>query len=400
MAKRRSSSSKKSNERQSVFSRIIAVITTIIVGIIFIIAQILGIGGDSGGGTDTPGTEVAGVPGSVSQVTVGQGFGARKGFWDVYFTAPTGNSDVGTYVNGIDAPLVRAIDGVRNTLDIAAFELNNTVITDAILEAKQRGVRVRIVADNEHTIEDDDSTMEEIEDAGIPVTYDNRSAFMHNKFMIMDGSVVWTGSTNYTMNDVYRNNNNMVAMRSRRAVEIYQNEFNQMFTGKVFGPRKQPYSTSFTQDGTAVQIHFAPAAEVLDALNAELNRAESTIRFMAFSFTEDSVGDVLLEKANRNVRVEGIFETRGSETEFSELTRLQCAGLDVRQDGNKYTLHHKVFIVDNSTVITGSFNFSANATQSNDENLVVIRDPDLVAQYVAEYERLKRTSVVPNDLGC
>ena len=77
-----------------------------------------------------------------------------------------------------------------------------------------------------------------------------------------------------------------------------------------------------------------------------------------------------------------------------------CAGLDVRQDGNPYRLHHKVIIVDNDTVITGSFNFSDNATQSNDENLVIIEDPDLAGMYIQEYNRMFKNSVIPDDLEC
>jgi phosphatidylserine/phosphatidylglycerophosphate/cardiolipin synthase-like enzyme len=74
---------------------------------------------------------------------------------------------------------------------------------------------------------------------------------------------------------------------------------------------------------------------------------------------------------------------------------LYCAGLQVRQDGNGYILHHKVFIVDDVTVITGSFNVSENATNSNDENLVIVSDPDLAAQYVAEFNRRGAEATTP-----
>ena len=72
----------------------------------------------------------------------------------------------------------------------------------------------------------------------------------------------------------------------------------------------------------------------------------------------------------------------------------------MRQDGNPYILHHKVFIVDDVTVITGSFNISANATDSNDENLVIITDPDLAAQFVSEFERRWAEAVVPSRIAC
>ena len=107
-----------------------------------------------------------------------------------------------------------------------------------------------------------------------------------------------------------------------------------------------------------------------------------------------------LHTLESGVQVQGIFETTGSETSSSELTPLFCAGLPVRQDGNPFILHHKVFIVDNDTVITGSFNISSNATNSNDENLLVIQDPALAAQYIAEFERRWAEAIAPSGLSC
>lgn len=349
-----------------------------------------------------PATQVANVPGNVSVINVQQGVGAQKGFWQVYFTAPTGSSDRSRYVGGIETALASAINNTQRTLDIAAYEFNTPVLTQAVLDARRRGVRVRMVTDNEGGIEDEDSTIQQLIDAGIPVVDDARGALMHNKFMILDGTTVWTGSWNYTINDTYRNNNNALVLRSQRAVQNYQTEFDEMFTQGRFGPtspRNTP-NPQFNQDGIPIQIYFAPEDDVVNAINTTLQQANRSIRFMAFSFTLDSLAQTLISESRQGVQVQGIFERTGSETQFSELRPLRCAGLDVRQDGNPYVLHHKVFIVDDHTVIAGSFNFSSNATDSNDENLVIIRDPDLAAQYLAEYQRRWNEAVAPSNITC
>ena len=131
--------------------------------------------------------------------------------------------------------------------------------------------------------------------------------------------------------------------------------------------------------------------EMIDTLNS----AQQSIRFMTFSFTRDDVGEALLALSQRGVDVEGIFEVRASRTDFSELPRLFCAGVPVFQDGNPFTFHHKVFIIDDHTVLTGSFNISDSATERNDENLIIIRDRDLAAQYLAEYDRMRSRAEVP-----
>jgi phosphatidylserine/phosphatidylglycerophosphate/cardiolipin synthase-like enzyme len=352
--------------------------------------------------TSTPGgTATPSAPAGAVTISIPQGFGAERGFWQVYFTAPTGSSSASTYTGGIDIALAQAINAARGTLDIAAFEFNNPVLTTAVLDAHRRGVRVRMVADDEHGIEDEDSTYGQFIDAGIPVVDDSRTALMHNKFMIIDGSVVWTGSWNYTVNDTYRNNNNAIALRSRRAVQSYQAEFNEMFERKEFGPRSSiGNGANFNQDGTPVRILFAPEDNVVGAMVEELDKADTVIRFMTFSFTVDSIAETIQSRAAEGVQVQGIFETTGSETAFSELTPLFCAGLVVRQDGNGFILHHKVFIVDDDTVITGSFNISDSATRSNDENLVVIQDPVLAAQYIAEFDRRWAEARTPTRLTC
>jgi phosphatidylserine/phosphatidylglycerophosphate/cardiolipin synthase-like enzyme len=345
-------------------------------------------------------------------------------------------------VGGLDTVVAANINALQSggTLDIAAFEWNSPVIHLAVLAAHQRGVTVRMVVDDNNAMEvaedlDDldandlelrnpdaqgrvfsvsgeyrfyeeeyalaDAMVFELIDAGVPVSVDHRSGFMHNKFMIMNRQIVWTGSMNYTQNGVYRNNNNLLMLRSRQAVEAYEAEFNEMFEQSDFGSSRSPVNSArFSLDGIPVRVLFSPEDGVVNDLTEYLNNAESSIRFMAFSFTLDDVRNVLLARSADGVDVSGIFEVRGSETQFSELTPLFCAGMDVRQDGNTFTFHHKVFIIDERVVLTGSFNFSASAINDNDENMVIIEDPLLAAQYIAEFDRMMAQAEVPGDLSC
>ncbi|MBE2268453.1 MAG: DUF1669 domain-containing protein [Anaerolinea sp.] len=405
MTKRSTSKSSRSSSQKSGGGSTNPIIALIVI-VIVVIAGFFGL--DLSGllgttdATTAPPTSVVVVPGNVTAINVGQGFGAQKGFWQVYFTAPTGSSDRSTYRGGIEENLAAAINGVQQTLDIAAFEWNTPTLTNAVVAAAGRGVRVRMVTDDEHGIEDTDSTIDALIQAGVQVVDDGRSAFMHNKFMILDSTTVWMGSWNYTMNDTYRNNNNALVLRSRQAVQAYQTEFNEMFVNGQFGPRSPVNNPnpSFSQDGTPIQIYFGAEDEVETAIINTLNSAQRSIRFMAFSFTLDDVAAAVLNRAQAGVNVTGVFEGAGSEGQASELRPMFCAGLDVRQDGGSFILHHKVFIVDDSTVIAGSFNFSASARDSNDENVVIITDPDLAAQYTAEFNRRFAEGRRPSGIAC
>ena len=346
----------------------------------------------------------------------------------IFFNAPTGSSDRSTYRGGLDETLAASIRGARQTVDVAAFELNAQPIADALLDRHRSGVRVRIVTDNEHGLDvslyeqyrvasDDekedlllefeedpaDTLLDELYEAGIPIVDDDRSALMHNKFIIIDGAEVWTGSMNLTVNGTYRNNNNLLHLQSVRVAENYQTEFNEMFERREFGPRSTANTPnpSVVVNGVPIEVYFAPEDQVIDRIIEEVNAAETSLNFMAFSFTENLLGEAVLNRVQAvGLDVRGVMETTGSLTEWSELPKFHCAGLDMRQDGNRYILHHKVIILDDETVIVGSFNFSGSATESNDENLVIIHDPVLAALYAQEFERRFAEGSPPEGIDC
>lgn len=314
----------------------------------------------------------------------GDGGGVSGDYYDLYFTSPRiPDDDVRS--GGLDEVLAAAIDGAQTSVDIAAFEFELDSMADALIAAQQRGVRVRMVDDDEQT--EDSEPMERVRDAGIPVVDDERSAFMHNKFIVIDGREVWAGSMNFTPNGVYRNNNNLIRITSPELATNYTTEFEEMFNQASFGPTS-PVNTPnqrITVNGVRIENYFSPEDGVMDRIRAQTARAESSIHFMAFSYTDFSLAEVMMDRGANGVEVRGIFEVRGANTQFSECNTLLDAGLDVRLDGNPATFHHKVIIVDSSVVITGSFNYSDNATNSNDENLLIIHDPAVASEYEAEF---------------
>lgn len=341
-------------------------------------------GAASGGGVSQPVT--SGGQGVSPVITGSAGLTASGGWWQVMFTDPTTNDR--TIIN----TLLDYINNAERSILIAAFEFDLTEVAEALIAAHQRGVEVRWVTDDEHGLgadeDDGHGQFAMLEAAGIEVIDDGRSALMHNKFIIFDDELVWTGSTNLTTNGSFRNNNNVIVIASPELAEIYTREFEEMWGGE-FGPT----STStvdqqfVTIEGTDIQVMFAAEDNVEPYLVDLINDAQESIYFMAFSFTSTPIGDAMLERAQAGVNVAGIFETRGSETEYSELPQLFCAGQAVRQDGNPGTFHHKVIVIDQWLVVTGSFNFSQNATRSNDENALIIGNSDIAAQYLAEFSR-------------
>lgn len=333
--------------------------------------------------------------------------GSGGDWWQVYFTEPAPDYDPGNMDGTVAAELITHINNAQETIHIASFEFNLTPVAEALIAAHNRGVDVRWVTDDEHGLEadeeDDRGQFAMLEDAGIEIIDDARGALMHNKFWIFDGQTVWTGSTNITRNGIFRNNNNVIVVESPAVAAMFEREFDEMWAGE-FGPRSTSTlgEQSTTIQGTPVEILFSAEDEVMDELVPLIDQARDNIKFMAFSFTHEDLGNAMLAKAADGVDVSGIFETRGSETEYSELPKMYCDNLEVRQDGNPGTFHHKVIIIDDRIVITGSLNFSDNANDSNDENVIIINNADIAQQYLQEYDRRWQEAEPPDpsDMGC
>lgn len=332
---------------------------------------------------------------------------SANSWWEVYFTDPLRINSLSQIIESPAARLIAYIDAARSTIDIASFEFNLNPVVDALVRARKRGVQIRWITDNEHGLdadgESDRGQFKQLKKVGVEVIADTRRALMHDKFWIFDREMVWTGSTNVTINDYFRNNNNVIVIRSPELAAIYTQQFEDMWGGR-FGSNAPSTidEQALTIRSTPVQVLFSPEDEALSYLVSLVYSAEKSILFMAFSFTHDELTEAMLEQAKKGVTIRGIFETRGSETPYSALRSLLCAGLPVRQDGNKGTFHHKVMIVDGRIVVTGSMNFSENANDPNNENTVILMNSRIAQQYIKEFERrwAEAPELTKSGFGC
>lgn len=295
--------------------------------------------------------------------------------------------------------LAALIASAVSTVDAAIYELDESGIVAALGEARGRGLTVRIVTDADSYYSSPGVPAPDFQhllDAGIPVVADTRTALMHDKFVVVDDQTVWTGSFNPTVSAARRQNNNAFLAVSAALASNFETEFREMFVDRRFGstsPAGVPQPV-VSVGGATIATLFSPEDDVGDRIVAEIAQAQSSLKFMLFSFTHDAIGDAIRARAAAGVAVQGIVEKTGSNGTGGEFPRFLTAGLDVRVDGNPSFMHHKVLILDDATVITGSFNFSASADSSNDENVVIVRDaPDIAAAYVAEFARVRQAAI-------
>ncbi len=347
------------------------------------------------------------------QLFAGTPLGAQNPAIAVYFNRPV-NSTRSTginaaYLNGTFADTIAAyINRATQTIDICMYNFtansNSYVarIATAVNNAVSRGVQVRWIHNNVASTLNTGLSLLSPQVARFSAP-DLNGYIMHNKFMVVDVNaadtslaVTLTGSCNWSDQQTISDNNNLIFIRSRQVALAYYREFNQMWGGAGLQPdaaaarfsrNKQPSQrTRFNVNGTPVEVYFSPRDSLGVRLEKYIGTADNDIFFGIFAFTDFSISDSLRNKFNRGVQVRGIMDNwNNNNTPFNTLVPVLGENLEIQTGANDF--HSKVMVIDamqgssDPLVFSGSFNWTASAQFSNDENAVVLHDSALANQY-------------------
>ncbi len=345
----------------------------------------------------------------------------RGGRVDVYFNDPGTRPDNLWEPDAVDV-MIETVRNARVSIDMAVMGFTRAELIDELVRAWDRGVQIRMVGDAAHV---DNLGYLRFRDRHIPVVVGNQAHIMHNKFMVVDGRFIFGGTANWTDSDLRKNSNNFFLLDSPPIAADFTAEFEQMYGG-LFGQSKVRLDdgTSYQVGDTTVEVWFAPKEDCMGRMLELVDGAQESIRFTIFAFTKDTLGAALVRKQaefDEKDLAEGVdltadFHDRRSVAgvidqsqlhsngQYHEVYRLLGAGIPLRMDGNDNSdqpgdyqagggrLHSKTMVIDANgpepIVITGSFNWSASATQSNDEYLLVMRGPRVAEAFDGYFDLL------------
>ncbi|MDI6765967.1 MAG: phospholipase D-like domain-containing protein [Bacteroidota bacterium] len=334
---------------------------------------------------------------------------------NVYFNKSINSSvSIGEVAQGnVDfvAKLVSRISNAKQSIDLALYSLSGTVganVASALVFAKQRGVKVRVIGeyDNRTTV-----PWSTLASNGIPVIYDmyganDGSGLHHNKFIVIDyrgGAAesvwVWTGSTNFTDPGITADRQNVIEIQDVALAGAFTAEFEEMWGSKTetpnsansrFGARKQNNTPhKFVVGGKNIECYFSPSDRTTYYIGKTLGKAQGSINTAILTFTRKELADSIInkKKAGRKTRV-----VMDNNTDLgNQYSYLQSNSVDVLLKGGSGMLHHKYAIVDaeptgrGAYVITGSHNWSSSAETRNDENTLIIQDDRIGNLYLQEF---------------
>lgn len=278
------------------------------------------------------------------------------------------------------------INGAQKFVYVSCYDIDNKGIINALVNASSRGIDVKVVVEASNR---NNYTDFKFPKSGIKVIYDMNSALMHDKFIIVDGYCIMTGSTNFTENGLKKNSNNTLIIFSNVIAQYYMDEFSEQFYDLNFGKKftqNTGISTVKLKTGD-FDVYFTPEDDFRSEIVDLIDNAVSNINVMIFTFTDQEIADALIRAENRGVKVRTIMETYQASSQWSVYNSIKNE-FDVVLDKNPDTFHYKTMIIDNEIIITGSFNFTNAAQEKNDENALVIHSSKIAESYNNEFEKL------------
>ncbi|MFI5349364.1 MAG: phospholipase D-like domain-containing protein, partial [Elusimicrobiota bacterium] len=329
----------------------------------------------------------------------------------------------------ISGHLISAIDATRKTLDIAIYELAIREVRDALLRAKSRGVRVRLVMDQSHLYPEKSTShrtpeVQSLIDAGFELKTlrgGDAHGIMHNKFAVFDGALLETGSYNWSRAADVQHYENALFDDSAARIASYQRYWDWLWTNaRAVDDRRPPARIVLDEDGHSAPLPHAPqdSARVVRFNGAALPResftphgtvanvvaaidaARKTLVIANFSFSHADLLEALKRAKARRVSIRIVFD-RAQYGLLPEMAALADLGFDVRlsngRDGQTGVMHSKFVVFDGELVETGSFNWTFNGELNNYENAVFLDAPDDAYAWSAFFERIWAKGRAPTD---
>ena len=299
---------------------------------------------------------------------------------------------------------VKLTNNATESIDIAIFGYENIPeVTKALKLAKERGVKIRYVYDeyfnpaqNIYSGNDIIKGIAEISKSDRGGNSVNSNMLMHNKFIIFDNKIVYTGSMNFSQNGLSGyDQNDVIIINSKEIAKLYSQEFEQMFSGKFHKDKiKNQENNTYKIGNSEIEVFFSPQDKSSFRIIQLIQNSKHYIYIPTFLITHSRISNELIKARQRGVDVRMIMDANNVHTKNTKHQILRKNGIPVKIESYAGKLHSKTMIIDDKYIIMGSMNFSNSGENKNDENMLVINNPQLAKRYKEFFNYL--WAMIPN----
>ncbi len=302
-----------------------------------------------------------------------------------YFSYPGRYTDQGRKREVMQV-ILSLIENAKFSLKIYAYSFNNPEIIKVLKEASNRGVKVEIVGDK-------DQNYDLLKENGFPVKIWKQSGLHHIKVILADNQTLFTGTGNFSRQGLTNDWNGYIQLD----VEAQNRPSTLDFLNENF--------SSPVLDTNGITFIGSPENGFLsqDLLLKNVENAKFSIDYLIFDHFDGVLSHALKKASERGVVVTGIYDAPVDDEGEYLAENFYGMSSSIYKDGNEDIvetgsfpegglLHHKSMIVDGKIILSGSYNYSTNAKDSNREILYKSENPYLVSEFQKEFNRVKEKS--------
>lgn len=327
-------------------------------------------------------------------------------------------------------PVVEAIHNAKHSIEIAMFSFDSDKVKNALYQAASKGIKITLVLDasrkDKHDIIFGDlpKSITRIDVGNFDSSVSVNTTYMHHKLLIIDRGFdteqMITGSMDYTAKGEKYEQSFLLATSDKILEKVYEQEFD-ILKRKIHGKDKflekeyYPWAAHVTYPDSYVDVWFSPGINknsVKDKILNEVSNARKSIDIIMWQFTDTSIADALIEKAKEGVKVRIISDdlTANDPGSVFPYIRKTISGevannieiivdsksnsqinASLLRSGFNPFIHHHFMIIDNSTIILGTNNWSSWGFFRNDEDTLVTNNIYILNEFEKIFDHFYTT---------
>jgi phosphatidylserine/phosphatidylglycerophosphate/cardiolipin synthase-like enzyme len=292
----------------------------------------------------------------------------------------------------VEAVVLGELARAKKSLRLAFFNIRLDQVKTVLEQKVKAGVDVHVLLDKKQQDESYNTMFEDLQAVGVPVTLiENTSAAdatLHDKFTVIDGERVMTGSANFSYTALHVSDETLIVAKGAELAARFEAEFDELVAK---GDAKSlPYGNE------KLRAWMGPEDSLATKIGSALDAAKTSAFVALFDLNTDTLVDSLVAARERGVNVIVVLDKKQADDVTGTADEvLSAAGVKVlkalNSGSNQAEMHHKYAVLDHKTVLVGSNNWTNLGSYFNDENLLVVDDVGVATRFEGNFGELLTT---------